>query len=183
MSSRRFDSTRWRSLMSTTRPARPDDLAALAHLAGPHQEVLHLARRALDPLLQLVVAPRRARLQRGDDRGDEPVRDVGGGGFAPVGGRDRHDVARRDGQDRPDRCVPGDGAVGELELPADHPEGLARQLADLARGRRGVGSAVRRIDDPQGRFPPDGVRCAGHPDSPSRPARFLPIHRRGSGGA
>ena len=49
-----------------------DDLAVFAHLAGPHQEVLHLAGRALERLLELVVAPRRAGLQRRDDRGDEP---------------------------------------------------------------------------------------------------------------
>ena len=61
-----------------------DDLAVLAHLAGAHQEVLHLAGRALERLLQLVVAPRRAGLQRGDDRGDEPVGDVGRRRFAAV---------------------------------------------------------------------------------------------------
>jgi hypothetical protein len=128
-------------------PGASDDLSVLADLTGPDEEVLDLAGRALEPLLELVVAPRRAGLEGGDDRRHQPVGDVGRGGLPPVAGGDGDRIPGGDGENGADRRVPGQCTTGELEFPSDDPQRLPSELTDLARRRRHVRPRVRFVDD------------------------------------
>src|SRR5262249_20843537 len=98
----------------------------LADLPRAHEEVLFLAGATLDALLQLVVAPRRAGLQRRDDRRDEPVAHIGSGGLVVVARRDPSRVPRWDCENGSHSRVPRRGPRLALDRPAEdtqRPEG------------------------------------------------------------
>src|SRR5262249_16381470 len=134
-------------------PDAADDPAVLANLPRPHEEVLLLAGAALDALLQLVVTPGCAGLERRDDRRDEPVPPCGSGGLAAVARGSPDRAPGRICEEGPHRRVPGKRAGLELEPPPDNPQRLEGERANLAGGVR-RSARVGILDAPKARLPP-----------------------------